>query len=480
MSLHHILYVLIAIIIGILIYRMASEASTEHFTTQLSGYERFANEDASSIVFGNPLIQRNGFNLEISNFGMNSVKTDIILHNKSSGLTALAYTATVKINLLTPKRITSIRTLGLSRYSVYYSQDGIKYMQAITSLSQPDGLVITTSSKDLQTAENILDLDTKQPVVAAYIKLVNSSDTNATGVKLEVYGLDASSIASKLELQRGSALTVQYLNESGQHVDKGHYIADPTNRSPFFLIRPVDSNGIGTDCLVNFITLRSNIAAFKIKYGHSMKNELYTVPCQGNFNGNVSPSTTECIYFNNPVMTNNITIIPLELCDKTAKQFEITELMLYGSVIDPSKKANYVEASKSKCSSKEGFSDLTVPYTSDLQLTNKDILSNMTTTQNICQVLENQDKIATEKIKMERNKQYLLKLKQQADEISALEGQINALQTSRESRIKNEDNLNLVRYQNQVGTEARVADLVNQRLANQEKLAVNVALLPGS
>lgn len=472
-----IICITLIIIIIILIYRALK--TTEHFrnvSDKLSGYEQFANE---GLVFGNPLIQRDGLNLEIMNFGMNSNKMNIILNSTTPGLTALANNGTIKISLMQSKRITAIRTKGLSKFQILTSVDDINYENIVVSTSSSIINLTNPTTTEVFTLENLVNISSSKPSITKYIKIVNTNSENATNVKVEVYGIESSSTSNKITLQSGTSLNVQLYDEKAKLLTTGIYISEQDNNNPFLLIKMPENY----DHLVNFISFKSNISAFKIKYGHSQNNNVYSIPCNGTLNGNVNPNVNEYFYFPNPTMLNYITIIPIMSITKPKTVFKITEIAVFGTLINPSdNKAKYLDSSATICNTTiEKFTNnLADPYSSITQLNNSDILNNIKTTQNLCKILETQDQISNKKIMMERNKQYLLTLQQLNDDISSLETQINKLEDARTTRINNNDSVNLVRYQTQRGEEAKVADLVSQRLAVQEKLAVNLNFMTSS
>jgi hypothetical protein len=472
-----IIGITLIIIIIILIYRALK--TTEHFrnvSDKLSGYEQFANE---GLVFGNPLIQRDGLNIEIMNFGMNSNKMDIILNSTTPGLTALANNGTVKISLMKSKRITAIRTKGLSKFQILTSMDDTNYENIVLSTASSFINLTNPTTTEILTLENLVNISNSKPSIAKYVKIINTNSENATDVKVEIYGVESSSVSNKVTLQSGTSLNVQLYDEKAKLLTTGIYISEEDNNNPFLLIKMPENY----DHLVNFISFKSNIAAFKIKYGHSQNNNVYSIPCNGTLNGNVNENINEYFYFPNPTMLNYITIIPIMSITKPKSVFKITEISVFGTLINPSdNKAKYLDSSAIICNTLiENFANnLSDPYSSITQLNNSDILNNIKTTQNLCKILETQDKISNQKIMMERNKQYLLTLQQLNDDITSLESQIKKLEDTRTARINNNDAINLVRYQNQKGEEAKVADLVSQRLAAQEKLAVNLNFMTAS
>ena len=106
------------------------------------------------------------------------------------------------------------------------------------------------------------------------------------------------------------------------------------------------------------------------------------------------------------------------------------------------------------------------------------LVEKQTKTQQICDNLEYQDKVKSEKIRLERNKQYLLKLKTQQEQINELNKVIQDIENKRESRDTTADKIRILQYQNQKGDASTIRDLANQRLESQDnnKLFLDVNL----
>jgi len=97
------------------------------------------------------------------------------------------------------------------------------------------------------------------------------------------------------------------------------------------------------------------------------------------------------------------------------------------------------------------------------------LIDKQTKTQQICDNLEYQDKVKSEKIRLERNKQYLLKLQNQQQQIDDLNNVIQDLENKRQSRAKTSDQVRVLQYQQQKGDASTIRDLANQRLESQDK-----------
>jgi len=96
-----------------------------------------------------------------------------------------------------------------------------------------------------------------------------------------------------------------------------------------------------------------------------------------------------------------------------------------------------------------------------------DLVNTQTKTQQICDNLEYQDKVKSEKLRLERNKQYLLKLKDQQDQIEQLNSAIQSLEDKRQARAQSSDQVRVLQYQKQKADVSTIRDLANQRLESQ-------------
>lgn len=97
-------------------------------------------------------------------------------------------------------------------------------------------------------------------------------------------------------------------------------------------------------------------------------------------------------------------------------------------------------------------------------------------TDQICARLEYNDKIQNEKIKLERNKQYILKLKEQDEEIKKLENIITSLQDKRKARDVYNDALRLAQLEKQKKQAVIIEDLAKKRAEHRKNNIVNVDL----
>lgn len=94
----------------------------------------------------------------------------------------------------------------------------------------------------------------------------------------------------------------------------------------------------------------------------------------------------------------------------------------------------------------------------------------------ICERIEYNDKIKNERLKLERNKQYIMKLKAQDEEIEKLEKLIKSLQEKRDSRDAYNDALRLAQLQEQKKKASLVKKLVDKRVKHKNRNQVQLEL----
>ena len=109
---------------------------------------------------------------------------------------------------------------------------------------------------------------------------------------------------------------------------------------------------------------------------------------------------------------------------------------------------------------------------------NSDLLNSFVETDKLCRALELNDEIKNERSRLGKNKIYLAKLEEQEVEISRLTKLINDLEKQNLDRQKTDEIYTLSKYQKQKEEEAKVKDLVEQRLDSQKKLDLNINLTP--
>lgn len=169
------------------------------------------------------------------------------------------------------------------------------------------------------------------------------------------------------------------------------------------------------------------------------------------------------IFLDEPIIANKISIsVPRTNITNTSNlnQLNISSVNFYGNTPN-STDINLYKRNVNLTMQDQG-------NTGDVCPGLNDIADKQSKTQQICDNLEYQDKVKAEKLRLERNKQYLLKLKQQQEQIDELNTVITDLETKRQSRAQIADQSRLSNYQTQKDTASRVRDIANQRLQLQD------------
>jgi len=173
------------------------------------------------------------------------------------------------------------------------------------------------------------------------------------------------------------------------------------------------------------------------------------------------------IFFTEPIIANkiimSITRINTDTIPSEKISLSITTLKVLDKVpskteiADFQKTVNTLKASTNAANNQD-FN--TCPNINDL-------VDTQTKTQQICDTLEFQDKVKQEKMRLEKNKQYLLKLQNQQEQIDQLNSVIQDLENKRQARAQISDQARVLQYQKQKGDASTIRDLANQRLQSQ-------------
>jgi len=185
---------------------------------------------------------------------------------------------------------------------------------------------------------------------------------------------------------------------------------------------------------------------------------------------NKIPSQNNYIYLTQPIIANQliftinrVIIIVNMLNTQTTSQLEITSTQLIGKTPLPEDISSY----KQTINTTQNNSNNDVSTTNICPSINE-LSEKQKKTQEICDTVEYQDKIKSEKLRLARNKQYLLKLQDQQLQIDQLNMVIQDLETKREQRAAASDQVRVLQYQQQKTDASRVRDLANQRIDSQK------------
>ena len=202
-----------------------------------------------------------------------------------------------------------------------------------------------------------------------------------------------------------------------------------------------------------------------IKYNNSLYpantftiNKEYII--RNDINKLSSTATTAFIFLNESIIANNLIF---EVKNEATYTLSITGITVNG--IDPT--ANDITDFKRTVN--VSLSNNNIEGDINLCPNIDNLIEKQTKAQQICDNLEYQDKIKSEKLRLERNKQYLIKLKNQQEQIDDLNKVIQDLENKRQARANIADQTRVLQYQKQKGDASTIRDLANQRLESQDK-----------
>ena len=442
--------ILLAIVLIIIIVMRLNRRTT---------YEMF---QSPTMIYGNLIMERECDNVTISGFEFNTDKRELL----NKGIRTIeGQLCEILVDAKSKKRLEAIYLSGIDNYDIYYSQDDNQYMLMNEIRNQTD-----------PTIRNIVDKQGNK-VSARYFKIsFNSPKSNL--INCELYSVDENDDQG-INMLRGDVLA---FNE-GSFKD----YTNSWNSTLGNYYRCVLNERKNHVC--NYIRFRGNFQQCKLYILNLENNTPFILPCNDNlFNCKTNQEDT-VIYFPNTIHIRELYLVPSD--SDLNKIFNIDSFEIYGMEIQD-KDIDLFRENSSKCrktinlpdedntseenNSTETFrSTLKEGFTSDASLINS--FNNI---EKLCEAIEYQEKIKTESNKVEKHKIYMTKLLEQEEQIKKLGLIIDKLQKQRETREQTNDTMNLAKYQKQKELEAKVIDLVNDRLDNQKSLDVRVNLRPSA
>ena len=448
---HGVLILLAIVLVIIIVMRLNRRTTYEMFQSPMMNY-------------GNLLMERECDNVTIRGFQFNTDKRE--LFNKGIR-TIEGQLCEILVDAKSKKRLESVYLSGIDNYDIHYSQDDNQYMLMNEIRNQTD-----------PTIRNIVDRQGNK-VSARYFKIsFNQPSKSSNLINCELYGVNEND-EQGINMFRGDSLS---FNEDS--------FTDYTNswnstiENYFRCVLPENNNHVG-----NYIIFRGNFQQCKLYVLNLENNTPFILPCNDDFFNCKTNQEDTIIYFPNTIHIRELYLVPSD--SDLNKIFNIDSFQIYGMEILESDIEMYRENS-SKCNktinlpeedntneenvSKESFrSTLKEGFTSDASLINS--FNNI---EKLCEAIEYQEKIKTESNKVEKHKIYMNKLLEQEEQIKKLGLIIDKLQKQRATREQTNDTMNLAKYQKQKELEAKVIDLVNDRLDNQKSLDVRVNLRPSA
>lgn len=455
-----VIFGLIVVILIVILMRLYRRTSFEMFQNKTS-------------IYGNLLIERECNNLTINGFKFHTDKRMIL----DEGIkTIRGQKCELLVDCLSKKRLEAINLDGIDNYQIHYSQDDNTYMKMNDFINQTDPLVLNLSDKN----------GTK--VSARYYKITFESNDERT-IKFELYGVNEED-EQGINMLTGDSMIFNKRN------DVDYDYKDDWNSTISKYYSCIMENN--KEHLISYIKFNGNFQQCKIYILNKFNKKPFILPCSSeNFNCINDKSKETTIYLPNRMLINSLFIVPLDFDDNkilTLENFEI-----YGEQVLDSDLINYKEQS-TKCkrygvldvieeeeeeteenmnnsNKKELFnnSNIIEGFASDDRLINS-----FNSVNKLCEAIEYQEKLKNEREKLEKNKIYMNKLLEQEQEINKLTEIIKSLQKQKEERVKRGDIQNMAMYKKQKEMEAKVTDLVNNRLENQKKMEVRVNMKPST
>jgi len=452
-----VIFGLIVVILIVILMRLYRRTSFEMFQNKTS-------------IYGNLLIERECNNLTINGFKFDTDKRMIL----DEGIkTIRGQKCELLVDCLSKKRLEAINLDGIDNYQIHYSQDDNTYMKMNDFINQTDPLVLNLSDKN----------GTK--VSARYYKITFKSNDERT-IKFELYGVNEED-EQGINMLTGDSMIFNKRND----VDYD-YKDDWNSTISKFYSCIMENN---KDNLISYIKFNGNFQQCKIYILNKFNKKPFILPCSSeNFNCINDKSKETTIYLPNRMLINSLFIVPLDFDDNkilTLENFEI-----YGEQVLDSDLINYKEQS-TKCK-RYGVLDIVEEETEEnMNNSNKKdlfrnsniiegfasddrLINSFNSVNKLCEAIEYQEKLKNEREKLEKNKIYMNKLLEQEQEINKLTEIIKSLQKQKEERVKRGDIQNMAMYKKQKEMEAKVTDLVNNRLENQKKMEVRVNMKPST
>ena len=477
---NNVLFALIVIVIIILLYRL------------LRRKERFIRETFQSQgqqYFGNPQIRRDGSNLEVNPASETTDPSDFIVGSNEGSYytvnTSGNENINMELNMGRTQRLETIVIQGKGTFKIYCSKvsntneefenNPVYHFNGST---RNDKFVMPTDSDTSIKSWDNLQNSNGGFVFGKFVRIVpvvnepesqdneNSTD-NSFQIKLEVYAVESDS-RSREQLHSAPIADYKMYNENGQLVEGGEaWESEDGNTDPFVKIKFIKDDK-SRNVLVSKVVLESvgnkGPKLYNIKYQNTHEDKIHTTPP---INGCVEGSGTCHYYFKYPVLANTMIIKPISVGGN--KKYKI-KVRVYGSEITPDEEARAARAIKNITLNEINKNKDSCPSVNEL-------LNKQNTAQRLCDALGYQETIKNNKVKLEKNRLYLRKIKDQKEQISNLEKVVNELNTIKEQRETQDDLHKLAQYEYQKSVDAKLSDLVDQRLQHQKRMKLNVNLV---
>ena len=511
-----IIKVCIILIIFFLIYNLFKNSNTNTIVKNIStpviskqnkhieGFETFGYTNYGNQIILQDYQQKPVYSNNTCSFKFNGVYR----------LESLTLIVNVNLNINTSNtannNITPYKDNITNIYIQYEDGNGnLKYIKTKTNTESPNKFIIDNNVNSL----NIYDITDENNAIVYTSKIIvifgdiqnkidNYIDINGIGYisKFAFWGSSRDMMSkSEFELNNSMLNTIIFgsdINNNNSVNPNSNY--DNTSNSDKFIFThttdyyiygillnyniiseiPATQTSAAVASTTDSYSLTSNPFKLSILYNNSIysgnnfnmisyyaRNDPYIIQDSliPNPNPNPNPIISQYIIFTKPIIANKLEIkIPRVSINNSSnyKKISIKNLNCFGTVPTLDNVSDYKRVVNTLLNSSQSQSLDICPSVDEL-------VTKQNQVQQICDNLEYQDKVKSEKIRLEKNKQYLLKLKEQQQQVDQLNQVIQTLETKRSERDKTADISRVLQFQHQKGLASSVRDLANQRLESQ-------------
>ena len=439
--------IIIVLITLFIIYRIFTTNINEKHNNNNTLIEHF--ESMAIPYYGNVITLNNTTNEPINDTNQYTFNL-----NKSSRIDSLVF------------KFNANNTIDDINIKYKYGTNDYRFLKGGASNGSPPSF--TLSSNNDVAISNIVNENNTLVYTSQLILIINSSNKESDNNKLNSYGIFGGD--RKLLTETNYKDKTKTDNIKNTTFTKPSILSDPTNNiiTKYTYNINNDNNNIKIYCIqikyLKYDYTTNNTVNIEIEYENTFYpldkfkiKKPYKIRCDSMDLNSTSNQKTTYIILDEPIIANKL----IMSVDIEQKKLELQNITVNGN--SPSTE-NINEFKKTV--------NLVINKNNTLE-TNicpsiNELVEKQTKTQEICDNLEYQDKIKSEKIRLERNKQYLLKLKTQQEQISDLNKIIEELEAKREARSNTADQIRVLQYQKQKGDASTILDLANQRLESQD------------
>ena len=404
----------------------------EGFKTRYSE-KHLSGKKLSSPLKGNPLLPRSQQNITLVSYqgDFNNKKTVIsqkeklYLDNLSNGLVLLPK-GYIKVDLDNYESVDSIVIKGLKKGRIDINNDNGK------SNEYKHLFDINTQFCDDLLQYNKLNINQLNHVVPSSdikiksLKITNTSNQSTEPIKLEL--MKAYNASMKTNKSSNKITKKSIINHNNKKVSRLVVNKENNFKSFIKVILP-------KSVLVNGFSLKTNISHFKVVVGNNGFS-------QGQlFHGGVNGVEKMDYYFDNPIKTKVIKIIPfIDPKQISQKEYFMENINIY----------QFSETIKEGFANEEDTIDISDSVRDSIDI------------QKACQALAYEEDINKESHKLQQFKKYNLKLQKQEQELEELNRTISQLKEKRLQQMEKEDVLSVVKHQQLRGEEIKLLEQLKE------------------